>query len=220
MRRKFRWLGKSSIIGESIRNIFIRSIYLFNTLNCSGGDKETLLRAYKGVRELFKKEWGFICALEDDEEEQLWREVRPFLFIDAASHRIVARIILFDRSHIYCIATVDRDADAIVVLILTLDVSLYSTSAFLDSWSIALLPPTCLLILLADIIFCQVKNQANQGRNNDKSTLKSRTHKIVLKKGILDINDDDRGNFGIDHPDLLRMIVPMSILYKHGKDPS
>lgn len=57
------------------------------------------------------------------------------------------------------------------------------------------------------------------GRNNDVGSIKSKAWEYVLKTGYPEpAITGSKSNLGIHHPQLLRMIVPMSVLYKHGNE--
>ncbi|KAL5483293.1 hypothetical protein ACEPAI_8523 [Sanghuangporus weigelae] len=74
-----------------------------------------------------------------------------------------------------------------------------------------------------DRLWIRVNEKAEQRRAADTRKLKEGAHRIVLEDGMpfppIDDDPQKKGN-GVNHPQLLRMITPMSVLYKHGNDPS
>lgn len=78
------------------------------------------------------------------------------------------------------------------------------------------------IIALFDLLSSfQVKDAADQARAYDTNKTKEKGYRYVTKSGVLNptLKKDDKSEHGINHPQMLRAIVPMSILYKHGTDP-
>ena len=62
---------------------------------------------------------------------------------------------------------------------------------------------------------------ADSARSYDTNKTKEAGHHYVLKDESLNPPIDrykNKLNHGTNHPQILRAIVPMSLLYKHGKD--
>lgn len=62
---------------------------------------------------------------------------------------------------------------------------------------------------------------ADQARAYDTNKTKEKGHRYVTKSGPLSpaLAKGQKSEHGFNHPQMLRAIVPMSVLYKHGKDP-
>ncbi|KAL5537160.1 hypothetical protein ACEPAF_983 [Sanghuangporus sanghuang] len=62
-----------------------------------------------------------------------------------------------------------------------------------------------------------VNSAADVARAYDTNKTKATGHRYVLKTGSVDL-DSNKANYGINHPQLLQAIVPMSLLHKYGAD--
>ena len=66
-----------------------------------------------------------------------------------------------------------------------------------------------------------MKNAAEQARAYDTNKTKEKAQRYVTKDRELNpaLKKDDKSEHGLKHPQMLRALVPMSVLYKHGDDP-
>ncbi|OCB90167.1 hypothetical protein A7U60_g2628 [Sanghuangporus baumii] len=69
-------------------------------------------------------------------------------------------------------------------------------------------------------VYRLVNQNADAGRNDDTGKLKDHAHKYVLKTGQIDPPLDNKSKLGrgTSHPQLMREIIPMSVLHKYGQN--